>query len=836
MPAPKSHLTPQQFTSFGALLRYLRERAEITQRELALQVGYHYSYMSRLERDERFPDAAMILARFVPALRLENDLAWATRLVELAAAGRGETLPATLTLAHPTAPSASEQVPFPQPIPHPPALPVPNLPTPLTPLLGRDTEIAILTQLLTRPDLRLLTLVGPPGIGKTRLALQTSVEIAPHFADGVTFVDLAPVKAPDLLLSTLTQALGLPDTIGSETALHKALQTRQQLVVLDNFEQIIAAAPVVSRLLRAAPSLKILVTSREILHLNGENEFPVPPLRIEEDLGAPAIRLFVQRAQAVQPTFYLTPENAPIIAELCTRLDGLPLAIELAAARIKLFTPETMLARLDKRLHWLTGGKRDDHAWRTLRGAIDWSYQLLSPAEKTLFVSLAVFAGGGTLSAVEAICAGDLDTLSVLAEKSLITLHPAPDAEHDLRFTWLESLREYALEALTRQPELYASLQRTHAEYFQTFITQTGEDFIRARSVPWLKMMDAEYENLRTALQWALETRAGHLALSLCVGVGDYWEIRGHFDEGRRWLGAALALADLTPSVLLGKALRNAGWMAMRQNDYPEALAFYRRSVEIWQSLDDESGKANALMDLGFLFANEFGRNVEGAPYFQQALAIYEKLGDLRGQANCYNQLGLDAYNLGDFLAAHQSFEKSLSMRRTLGDRVAMTGSLNNLGLTAYALGEYAAAREWHLQALALREELGFEGRLGQSQHNLALALLKLGDLEQAEAYARLALQTGVKLKLKMNIVEAVEGLGMIAACRRQVDRAARLFGAAESLRQQIGAVRDLVQVMDMAWTLSGIGDLALTEPWRVAWEAGTQLDLYEAAEAGLGA
>jgi predicted ATPase len=836
----KISLSPDSFHTFGELLRYLRHRAAITQRELALQVGYHYSYLSRIERNERFPDAQMILARFVPALQLEDQPEWAARLVALATIGQGEPPPTGAVTATQTTTSTAvpaERLPAPAPVASMAALPS-DLPHPLTSLLGREHEVAILRQLLSDPDIRLLTLTGPPGIGKTRLALQTAAEVAPLFADGVLFVDLSGVRDPHLFVPAMLQALNLPETAGylAENALLQALHGCNQLLVLDNFEQIIAAAPVVSRLLRHAPSLKALVASREILRLNGENEFAVPPLPTEPELGAPAVRLFSQRAQAAQPGWRPTAANEPVVAELCRRLDGLPLAIELAAARIKLFTPEMMLARLDKRLGWLTGGKRDEQSWRqTMRGAIDWSYQLLTEGEKQLWVGLSVFQGGGTLTAVEQVCNGDWETLATLAEKNLISLRPAASAEEELQFSWLESLREFAAERLAGDPVLYGRLSQAHAQFFQQLAIQSGELRMQGNSAAWLQRLDEAYNNIRAALTWSVAERQGEIALSLCAGLVDYWEIRGHFEEGRFWLAGAAALASEEPSTLLAQVWEGRARLAMRQNDFAEGNALYRQSIALWQELGDDMARAKALLDLGMVLANENGRDLSLNSYFEEALAIYQQLGYVRGIANAFNQLGLTAYYLGDFAAARDYFQLTLEQRRLLGDPLILTGALNNLGLANYALGDYAAARDYHREALRLRQEFGFEGNMSQSRTNLALALIHLGEIEAAETLALASLQAALRLKMKFSVVEVCEALAMIAAHRGDAGRAACLFSAATAQRETHDAPRDPAQERDFTWGRKLLGSAVTGEIWQGQWLAGSRLTWEELAEVGLG-
>ena len=754
-----NNITPEKFTNFGELLRYLRHRVAITQREMAIQVGYHYSYLSRMERNERFPEANMILARFVPALQLDGEPEWVARLMALAAVGRGEAKeapPVTLNLTQTqtiTTAAAAERLPL-------PPTPSSNLPTPLTSLLGREQEVAILWQLLSNPDIRLLTLTGPPGIGKTRLARQTAAEMASQFAEGVLFVDLSTVRDPLQLASALLHALNLPETAENmaEQTLSQALHGRHQLLILDNFEQIIAAAPVVSRLLRHAPQLKVLVTSREILRLNGENEFAVPPLPVEPELGAPAVRLFVQRAQAAQPSWQLTAANQPAVAELCQRLDGLPLAIELAAARIKLFAPEAMLARLDKRLGWLTGGKRDDHDWRqTMRGAIEWSYQLLTAEEKRLWEELAVFRGGGTLAAVAEVCGGDLEALLALAEKNLLTL-PLTTADEDVRFGWLESLREFAAERLASRADASAVHQR-HAHQYTRLVEQWMQDLFGAKQMDSIRQMRREDGNLLAALYWLAETAAqadnARWLVRLIQAMDRYWLFSGRISEARRWFAAGQTHLALLPEVDQWRFLNRAGNFAQMQHAYAEAKQLHERVLAGAQAAGNDEFIAHSLHNLGNL-AGRQGFYEQSQTYLESSLAIY------RPNATFYtnlapavlNNLAIVYRRRGNLEGARQLWEESLSLKRARKDVMGTATTLANLGQLALVQRDMAQAIVWQVEGLRLRQELNdWPGMANSVGHMAEIAASQGRYTLAAQLYAAVSLY-----RTEMNLPFTADG------------------------------------------------------------------------------
>ncbi|HSH81837.1 MAG TPA: adenylate/guanylate cyclase domain-containing protein, partial [Herpetosiphonaceae bacterium] len=449
-----------------------------------------------------------------------------------------------------------------------------NLPLQLTPFIGRERELAAVCERLLDVTTRLVTLTGPGGTGKTRLALQVAADLLDHFANGVWFVDLAPIADPSLLVSTIATALGVRETGGQSLldSLKAYLREKQLLLVLDNFEQITAVADQVAALLAAAPALKVLVTSRVPLHVRGEHEYAVPPLPLPDRAAGTspdrlsqyeAVRLFIDRARDVQAAFAVTNTNAPAVAEICHRLDGLPLAIELAAARVKLLSPEAILQRLDRPLKLLSGGARDLHTrQQTLRATIDWSYNLLAPKEQTLFRRLGVFTGGFDLAAVDAVCgtgdeAGDVfDTVAALVDNSVV--RPVETLDGEPRFTVLETIREYALERLEAAGET-GGLRRHHVEYF-LLLAERGDLELRGpNELAWLNRLETEHDNLRAALQWTLDQREAELGLRLVGALTLFWRYRGHWSEGHAWLERLLAVGDAAAPAVRARALAGAG-------------------------------------------------------------------------------------------------------------------------------------------------------------------------------------------------------------------------------------------------------------------------------------
>jgi predicted ATPase/Tfp pilus assembly protein PilF/predicted Ser/Thr protein kinase len=687
---------------------------------------------------------------------------------------------------------------FAESLPHKPQEPAPNnLPIQLTSFIGREREISEVKRLLATS--RLLTLTGPGGTGKTRLALQATVSLRMGFEHDAFFVALAPVNDPKLVASTIAQTLGVGEVGGQPPleSLKQYLRDKQMLLLLDNFEQIVAAATVVTELLTACPKLKILVTSRASLHVSGEQEFPVPPLSLPDLKALPslevlsqseAVALFVQRAQAVKPDFALNNENASSVAEICIRLDGLPLAVELAAARIKLLTPQTMLPRLKSRLKLLTEGPRDLPArQQTLRGAIEWSYALLDEDEKKLLRRLSVFAGGCTLEAAEAVCNTTtdlnveiLDGMASLVDKSLLR------QSEQSRFLMLETIREFGLDCLTANGETEA-FRRAHRDFFLKFSEEAEPQLIGPQQKGWLERLDQEHDNLRAAFDWSLKNN-GDLEAGLRFGAAlwRFWLIRGHLDEGRERL--ANLLANVEASVRTEarvKVLTGAGTLAQNQADYTTARSFFEESLTLYRELADKRGIVTSLNNLGWV-AWRLGDYAAARTLSEESLALHRELGDKRGIATSMNNLGIVTHHQGDYTTARSFHHESLTLRRELGDKRSIAFALSNLGWTMQKQGDYGQASAMLEEALALFQELGDKQLFAMALRILADLAYDQGDYSRAQMLAEKQNMPIVReLKSLYGIAWALRILGDIACHQGDYSRAAALYEESLAIRRE---------------------------------------------------
>jgi predicted ATPase/class 3 adenylate cyclase len=667
-----------------------------------------------------------------------------------------------------------------------------NLPTQATPFLGREREVAEVVALLRSSDARLVTLTGPGGTGKTRLALQAAAELLDAFPDGVFFVPLAALRDPELVPSAIASGLGLRDQAGQTPAqaVREALAGKRLLLVLDNVEQVAASASFVGELLAAAPVLEVLATSRLPLRLRAEREFPVTPLALppangtapEQLLQYEAVRLFVERTQAVRAGFALTPEIAPAVAEITQRLDGLPLAIELAAARVRLLPPAALLARLEKRLPLLTGGPRDAPArQQTLRDAIAWSYDLLTPEEQVLFRRLSIFAGGFSLEAAEAVAnqGGELDVLDGvdrLSEHSL--LRPVAGTDGEPRFTMLETIREYGLERLQQSGEAEAT-RRAHTEFFLALVEEAEPKLTSPEQLAWLERLEAEHDNLLAALGWAVASDA-QIALRLAGGLAWFWYFRGYLREGRAWLDRILA-ASGDPGPLHVGAFAAAGRLARHLGDYRGAIALLERSLELARSFQDRRVEALALHELGALAGLAEGDAAQEAALTEASLALWRELGDSWGTARTLNNLGYEAYLQGDLDRAVSLLDEGVTLARAAGDRSVLAYIVDSRGVVAEAQGELERAADLYQEALTLAQQVG-------------------NPLVEAFALSSLA--------------------GM-AARQGQPVRAARMWGAASALRDAIGTRLPLEEEERFAQPLSAVREILGEDAFAAAWEEG---------------
>jgi predicted ATPase/DNA-binding CsgD family transcriptional regulator len=740
----------------------------------------------------------------------------------------------------------------------------PTLPAPLNPFIGRASEIASLSSLLLRRDVRLVTLTGPGGVGKTRLALQVAREVAAEFLDGAVFVPLASVPSPDLAPAALTKALGLTeiDTPAPTVRLIAALKERESLLILDNVEHLALAGEetgsLVTDLLTACPGLTIVTTSRIPLRLTGEHTYIVPSLALpvrdaaattketlpplDELAHVEAIELFVDRAKTAWPGFVLTAQNAAAVAAICERVDGLPLAIELAAARSAVLSPPALLARLTQRLRVLTGGPHDQPArLRTMRDAIAWSYDLLDATARARFRRLAVFTGGFTLAGAEAVAdlghhanevqAADavLDSLADLLRSSLLQRRDGADEEP--RFGMLETVREFALDQLGVAGE-EARARSAHAAFYLDFMEGAEPALWSATSKELLEQIEIEHDNLRAALTWSVEHEP-ETALRLAAAIGPFWSKRSHWMEGRSWLERVLESEALPESRERAMALGRAAAIVGDQGDFDRARHYYEESLSLAERLGDESIEARAVRGLGILASNQsdFPR---ATSLFTRALTLFRALRDQPGIARCLNDLGLVAERLGDHNRAIAYQEESLPIVRAVGDEWQLGIVLGNLGGAYYDRGDFARGEALSQESLAVCRQIGDTFGVAVNLHNLGNCVLELGDPITAIERYRESLALSRDLGEQHLASRTLDRLGVALHQTGASRPAARLFGAAGALREAIGDALFMEEDANLATRFQQVRDRLGEATYLAAWESGRSLPFDSAVEEAL--
>jgi len=731
-----------------------------------------------------------------------------------------------------------------------------NLPQQATSFIGRDKEIAEIKQLLGKT--RSLTLTGAGGSGKTRLALQVAADVIDSFSDGVWLVELAALSDPQLVAQSVAGVLGLKEERGKPLAqtVVEHLAGRQVLLVLDNAEHLLAAcAQLSTAVLRQCAQAVLLVTSREALRVAGELTYRVPSLPTPNpgENSTPEVvsqyesaRLFIERAQFHTPRFAVTAQNAPALASICSRLDGIPLALELAAGRVRSMSVEEVNQRLDQTFRLLTGGSRTAlPRQQTLRALIDWSYDLLNPAEQSLLWRVAVFAGGCTLEAAERVCSGEgvdegavLDLLTSLADKSLLQIEERDGAT---RYRLLETVRQYARDRMLESGQAQR-WRDIHLKYFLALAEEAAPQLTRSDQRAWLDRLDVEHDNLRSALTWSSgESGDAGRGLRLAAALWYFWFVRGFLGEGRRWLAALLVAApasmtDAASSTARSKALVGAGALARLQGDYADARALYEQCRALREETGDRQGAAAVLGDLG-LVDYHVGDYSSARLRLNQSIEALRGTGETRSLALSLNTLGMVAAEQGDYADAQALYEESIALQRKHGDRHGIAMALNNLGVVAAHRGDVQAARTLWEEGLAIRRELGDRRGVALTLHNLAFVSHREGDRDAATAHFEESLTAFRNLGDRHGIALSLGQLGGIAAERGDYPAARGLLEESLAMQRQLGDRQGIANALEaLAGLACDQGDAAgakdfLEEALRIAGELGDRLAIAATLE-----
>ena len=805
-------VTEQNSLPFNQILRRLRESAGITQAELADRAGLSVKAIGALESGRRRRPYPSTIRAIADALELtESDR------VELAGSAPGRT----------KAPVAIRDASS-------------SLPAAPTPIVGRDRELSEITNLMRSSNARLVTLTGPGGVGKSRLALEAASRLADHVSGRTAFVALAPLSDPALVLPTIAQTLELTesDDNGAQAKLAAHFGATAWFLVLDNLEHLLAVATDLADLLAMCPGLALLVTSRAPLRIRAEHEYPVRPLALPvmnriptlvDVVKAESVQLFLERARAAVPGFDLSEANYVAVAEICRRLDGLPLALELVAPRLRALGPTELLARLEHVLPVLVSGSRDlPQRQQTMQAAINWSYELLDADEQTLFRRLSVFAGGWTLDAAESITAWDatsssriFDLLSELVEQSLVVAETGQEAT---RYRMLQPIHEFAAQRVVESGESL-ELGSHHLSWCLALARQAEGELHGPAQQQWLVRLEQEHDNLRAALSWSQHDKSRKAdELQLASALWLFWETRGHLSEGRRWLEHALSGSDDAAPDHRAAAFNAAGNLARDQGDHARAAFLHDASLSLRRELGDANGAGQSLLNLGNVMLDQ-GHYERASDYYEEALALFRDVGNDWDVANALNNMGIALGYRGDYEQATAFLEEALVLRERSGEAAYRARSLDALAVVLHRQGNVERAESLHREALALRRELADLRGEAISLRNLGRVARHRGDYSEAKLLIEESLRIRREIEDSLGIALSLSALADVARLQGDRDRAVALYCEGLALHRQMGNNEGLVEIF------LGLAAIAFDDgaPERAALLLGASEQLREA-------